>query len=466
MKSNKPAVCLVVALLTTQIYAAAFSSLSKISSKLNTLGKNVQTKVDKISDFLESDEVGELADTVSSSIEAMGEAMDGITDSDVLGIVGGAMDMISAIGGLIPGTGEIVNVVFGLFGSILGAIGGGDDDVGSIVKREIEKALNNYDDSELRAEAEGTLRVYRLSQAYLNSVEEGEPMNEHEVATLAANVPIYSGVKFLGILSSKIQQYTQSTEQTQVLRAAEYLELYVTLAVVRSALMWEMYSVVREAPNSDWTASAIKRVAEVEQDHDKDFLQFLTNPVYTKAIFFACFNPSDWPTTMKYMTKNSLIYQRLDFLASGKHFLRPETRDRYMTMDGGRILGTKTLDDQCLFYFDTISADDNVFYIRSVKWPSKYVIIKSGFFTNMGSSSEPGDNGKWKVIMFDDGKYLLSNIGQDNAFIYMRTGMMYSMASSEEDPGTDGHWVITEINSTMTAVWEKLHSLLMPQRLV
>lgn len=450
MQLQRFAICLVVALHMSQTHAAirasVTSSLSKISTKLNTYGKNVQTKVTKITQYLNLEEEGEIVDAVSSSIETMGGAVEGITSSDALSIVGGTMEMLSAITALIPIYGQIASTVFGLVSSIIGAIGGSDD-VGSIVRREIETALNNYEDSELRADAEGTMRVYRVSQAYLGSLEENGQINDNDVSALAANVPVHSGVQFLGKLSTKIKENAAKSDSVQVKRAAEYTQLYVILAVMRSAILWEMYSIAREAPDSVWTANAIKRVALSEENHDKDFLTFLTAPVYSKAIFFAYFNISEWPVTKRYMFKLGLGFERYYYLPTLKRYIKPkEWTNWYMVLDSGPagiMLGTTLLNDQSRYIFQTISAENNIFYIRSAKWPTWYVIMSNtpeGFCKASGST--PGDEGKWKAIRFDDGYFLLSSIKWPNWFIYMMDNADGHIAGHVGDPGDAGHWLI------------------------
>lgn len=453
MRQQRLAASLVVVLFVAEVQhiqavvkPSVKDALTKISTTLRKYGKNVQKKIDEIHKYLDTDDGKDLANTVAGSIEKVGSAVKSVTSSDVLKIVGGTMEMVSAISALIPKYGKVVSAVFGLVGQILGAVGGGTD-MGSIVKREIEKALDNYDDSELRAEAEGTMRVYRLSQAYLNYIEGEANITEHEVATLAANIPVYSGINFLGTLAAKIHENTESSDPTQVQRAAEYLQLYVILSVMRTTVLWEMYYVVRGAGHSNWTAAAINRAVEAEQDHDKSFLEFLEEPEYSQAVFFAFFNPSDYPVTMKFMAKNGLAYQRLEFLNNGKHFLRPEKwTDWYLKMGGdvcGIMKGTEDLNSQSEFYFDTISAENNLFHIRNCRWPDWYVRMTNDVDGNCrGWDEEPGPNGEWKVVKFKDGKYLISPIRWPNWFIYMKNDIWGHIRGSKGDPGVQGHWLI------------------------
>lgn len=450
MRKKEIALCFVFAILLAEAEAgirrSVVRSLNSIKAKMSSVGRNVQKKVDNIKNALDKEKNKEVIDAASGAIDKMAGAVGKLTKSDVLDIISGCMEITSAIASLIPKIGKVVGAVFSMIASILGAIGGGDD-IGTIVSREIRKALDDYDDSELRAMAEGTMREYSLSQSYLRAFENGRRMSTHEVATMASHVPVYRGIRFLGKLASKIRWNTQKKSKTQVLRAAEYLQLYAGLAAMRSAIFWEMYSLVRESSHSYRIAHGIKRAAQSEERHDRAFMELLKTPVYRRAVFFAYFNPSQWPVTMKFMSKCGLSYQRLNFLSHGKHYLRPQRwTNWYMKMGGGAagfMKGTKKLNSQSKFYFDTISSQDNTFYIRSVRWPRWRVIMNGDAHgTCRGWKRRPGSNGRWKVIRFRDGRYMLSPVKWPNWFIYMKNDAWGHIRGWKGDPGIQGHWLI------------------------
>ena len=293
--------CLILALLTLEIggkiRTSTKRSLQTIKTTLTDTGKNVQARVDKLSDYLDSEEGGSEMEAVSSALETIGGAVSSLTSDDTVEIISGTLDVISAATSMIPVGGPIISTVFSLIGTIFGAIaGGGGDDVGTVVRKEIEIALNNYEDSELKAESSGTSRVYANSHAYLARKEGGAPLNQHELASLTANVPVYHGIDFLGKLVYKVEENAKSSDPVQVMRAMEYVQLYVTLAVLRSSILWEMYALVRTVPDSTFTADAIARYIKREEEHDETFLNFLQKkPDYSQAVFFAYFNTSEWP---------------------------------------------------------------------------------------------------------------------------------------------------------------------------
>ena len=456
--------CLVLAVLLINIEGktrpSTKTSLQKIKTNLISVGKNVLSRIENIEKYLDSEEGSSQIDAVSSSLEAIGEAVPSLTSGDTAQIMSGTLDVISAATPLIPLAGPIISTMFSLIGTIFGSIAGSSpEDIGTVVKREIETALNNYDDSLLRREAWGTYRVYANSQAYLAKKEDGAPIQKHELSALTSNVPVYNGIGFLGKLVHKVEDNVKSGDPVQVKRAMEYMQLYVTLAVLRSAILWEMYALVRAVPDSSFTADAIKRYVIKEESHDERFLSFLLKPDYPQAVFFAYFNPSEWKKTMLFMRKKGMSYQRHDHLAQGTHTLRPEKwTDWYMYMykfgcSRGECLridmaGTKTLSEQSRFTFHPISREDNLFYVQVEKWPFWYAYMtdySAGYcrgYDGWRSKTKPGPAGEWKVIRFKDGKYMLSPRKWPNWFIYMDDSDVADIKGWTGDPGKQGHWLI------------------------
>ncbi|XP_052806519.1 toxin CfTX-A-like [Mya arenaria] len=244
-----------------------------------------------------------------------------------------------------------------------------------------------------------------------------------------------------------VKERSECNNADRVKQAMEYTKLYITLAVLRSALLWEMYALVQTVPDFDWSADAIQRVALLEDKHDKDFIEYLTKPYYSKAVFFAYFNPSQWPVIITFLEKKGLSYQRYDHLAHGSHSLRTEkwrNRNMFMWDDRyGTIGGTDgNVEQASRFYFDPIQPKDNIFHIRSVKWPKWFVFMIDEEEAYCFGTEVPGPDGEWKIVRFDDGKYMLSPRKWPEWFIYMINDDCALVRGVLNDSGIQGHWII------------------------
>ncbi|XP_052099326.1 toxin CfTX-A-like isoform X1 [Mytilus californianus] len=417
------------------------TSLGKIGSSLKANQQLAKEQLGKIEKYLKDDDG---LNGIASTIDAVGSAAPSLTSGDVAEIVSGTLDILSSITELIPKVGPIISSIFTVISGLVSSIGGGDTDIGSVVRKAIDEALRKFDDSNLRAEAYGTEKVFGDSLAYLDGITD---LQEHELSALSAHIPIYSGVKFLGIIQSKIRDSSKSQDEQQVKRAIEYTRLFVKLTVLRSAVLWKMYITVKQAGHSVSTANSIQNVIQNMKSNDKEFLKFLTNPTYQQAIFFVHLKPSELPEVSKYLGKCELAFQNLAFLGERSRKFRTQkwpTWYAFMRNDKyGSITGTTNLNNQGYFLFDTISSVDNTFYLRSVKWPEWYVYMRSGAAGRLnGWKGNPGSSGQWKVIRFSDGYYMLSPEKWLDWFVYMKNDPSGTVRGWKGDPGEQGHWMI------------------------
>ena len=122
-RNFKRTLCLVLALLTIDtegsIRPSVSASLQKIKTSMTSAGKNVDSRVDEISNYLDSDGGSSAAETLSTSIEDVARAITSLTSDDPVQIVSGTLDMITAVSPLMPVGGQIISTVFTLVGSIL-----------------------------------------------------------------------------------------------------------------------------------------------------------------------------------------------------------------------------------------------------------------------------------------------------------------------------------------------------------
>ena len=148
----------------------------------------------------------------------------------------------------------------------------------------------------------------------MNNKDDTTPIQKHEIAALAANVPVYTGVEMLGMLSSKVYDNAKNSDKVQVERAIEYTKLYVTLAVLRHALLLKLYSVVRTSGHSDWTASSIHRTMKHQGEFDQRFIKIVVDRPLSRAMFYSIFNPSEWPTISKFAREKGYTFEQFKYL--------------------------------------------------------------------------------------------------------------------------------------------------------
>lgn len=140
----------------------------------------------------------------------------------------------------------------------------------------------------------------------------------------------------------------------------------------------------------------------------------------------------------KYTSKLGLYF--VQYLNSMPHMLYAEEPSRhFLTFKSGDVGVDSDITVNSRFYFDPISAEDNVYYIRSVRFPDQYIYVDG--IAKIRRGSKPGNDGKFKLIRFDDGKYKMSTLQIQNVFLC--TLEIFGVVMNYNGPESTCRWVIT-----------------------
>ena len=165
----------------------------------------------KWNDLSEDDKsgIGGILGVIGGSIEKFGNA-----GEDPLGAIKGAVDIIASIAGYFGPTGQLVSMGLGFVSALLGLFGKGPKpkSLGQVVREQIDEALSKYQDERLRAQAQGLVRAFQESKAYLNGAAmSGNILTTVEMQMAAIRVPITQGAEFMGELASIIRNWIIDT---------------------------------------------------------------------------------------------------------------------------------------------------------------------------------------------------------------------------------------------------------------
>ena len=122
--------------------------------------------------------------------------------------------------------------------------------------------------------------------------------------------------------------------------------LYVFIAALRVSQLWRMYSLSTLMSNMA-TADCIHKIILSDDEQDKIFAQYLTEPDHATAQLFAVFNRSEYPEIEEFVHSKGLTFQNLNADVSDSPFLiRPLMfKDYWIIMSSnvwGTIRGTKS----------------------------------------------------------------------------------------------------------------------------
>lgn len=196
--------------------------------------KTLDTKWSKLSDD-ERKGVAETVGVVSSNIEKFAQARE-----NPIGAIQGAVEILASIASNFGPKGQMVSMALGFVSSILSLFGKGPQPVpiDEVLRREINEALDNYHDRELRSEAGALLRSLAESKAYLdNFAEGGRQMNIDQVTLASTRVPITQGSRFTGRLMHEISGMLDGNNAEDGRKCITYIELYVQLITMRDLIL-------------------------------------------------------------------------------------------------------------------------------------------------------------------------------------------------------------------------------------
>ncbi|XP_061177488.1 uncharacterized protein LOC133186282 [Saccostrea echinata] len=330
-----------------------------------------------------------------------------------------------------------------------------------IQEDETYAPFERFQDSEITSEACGLEDLFYTTHAYLKGIH--NQANDEEIKTLQDRVPIYKGVEFLGKLKAKIENLMTKQDIKSVSRAVAYIDLYSRLAILRTLVLWQLYAIKKRSNIDHASTSGVYAVIKEADKTDCEMVEYITKSSFEKAVFLTIFNPTELRHFQHFLSVKSINPIRLDendTFCSKMHLIRPAKWPEWHIKFGwdrqGSIWGEKNLRKRaCKFLFEPVKEReiDNIFHIRSVKYPTYYMIMESGKLGYCGSvEGLPGPEGKWKIIRFIEDKlpyYVMSPMSRPCFFIYMTsspTGHVRG-AYDLQEIRSKGVWQVIDVDS-------------------
>ena len=225
-------------------------------------------------------------------------------DEDPVGAVKATIDIVSRFTALAGPSGQIVSVALSFVSGFLSLFGIGKTkakkpDFSKIIRKEIDDALNRYYDKVLHDEVAGTLHNFVISKAYVDSLSRsGGKLTEHQALTLQTNVPLWSGLKFLGKLDFRIRELLGKNERNSVDKLLTYIELYTKVASFKDLILLQSITLLPDQRNQ----AALLAAQLALRNKQKKLLEFLFNAKVNSKMAVRYFDPDLYPVTDKYLS--------------------------------------------------------------------------------------------------------------------------------------------------------------------
>ena len=105
-----------------RLSSASLNSLSRIKTAMKAVGRNVDSTVDKLKHYLESDEGQSHIEKLESSLSTVADSVSSVTSSDTKEIVVAPMDIIAAGVALVSVIGSLANSLLSVILVALGVL--------------------------------------------------------------------------------------------------------------------------------------------------------------------------------------------------------------------------------------------------------------------------------------------------------------------------------------------------------
>ncbi|XP_063415245.1 uncharacterized protein LOC134697124 [Mytilus trossulus] len=242
--------------------------------------------------------------------------------------------------------------------------------------------------------------------------------------------------KISNLMESKDTRTKDEVTRVQY-KSNKLINLYMDVQFLRSAYCIRYYS------HSEHLMM-LKKLRDIEETQ-ANFLQLFAKPTKDTVAFFALFHPSEYGCITDYMKVKGINLQDLyDVLNNKKFAIRPQKwlqhRAVMSNTPSGTIWSTKNPKDKCkmLFEFESLSKVDNIFLIRSVKWPSWYMYMNERSALR-GENEKTGPKREWKIVRLGNEKYMMCTREWPSKFIYMDGGPFGKVIAAYGDPGRKGY---------------------------
>lgn len=228
------------------------------------------------------------------------------------------------------------------------------------------------------------------------------------------------------------------------------INIYMDVQFLRSVYCIQFYC--DNASYSEEKSTLLYDELENIKEAQRMFLKVFGQPKYENVAFFALFNPSEYQFITEYLAEYGVTLQNLNTTLNDEAFaMESQKWPGYSVVMSsnpwGTIWSTKSPFDKpsLLFTFESISKTDNIFFIKSVKWPTWFVWMKQAASLR-GRNSKQGLKREWKIIRLEDKTVMICSQKWPCKFIYMKDALLGEVLASYEYPEKSSCWDLIHEN--------------------
>ncbi|XP_069133733.1 LOW QUALITY PROTEIN: toxin CrTX-A-like [Argopecten irradians] len=451
-----------------------------VVAKLQEIGKylGIENVTDDLVGYLnKASKNGGKIHTILRLIGRIGISLGKVVHGDLMRKFEGVVTLVSTFRELVPIFETPVKEFSNFVSSVLSGnpnspscvvVGSGglrtNDNPIEMLTKVISDLIDANTDSMIKGNAESACRIFTFSHNVIigaGSVPDKTPTKD-DISDIIRLIDINIGIKTLGEIESRIFSMMDNGPQTQsekdlsahTERVIKYIDMYCHLAILRDAVMLELYALITTSGYSDCLAEGIKAGLKGEHERDVNMLKPLVLPNQKLVRFASAFDPERWPFTFKFVENCSdmpagenldMVPVTMRTLKWMNSFATHDITPSACLLSLGNSL-EKPLDKNKHNFLLRRKEGSSCYYILLYNKEDMYVVMKEGDKKWVEvRSGKPGREGEWNIfnVQDNDSVYMLSTRRWPLHFMTMSDswfGWIQGKVVSLSDPSA--HWVI------------------------
>jgi hypothetical protein len=268
------------------------------------------------------------------------------------------------------------------------------------------------------------------------------------------------GMGFTGELQAIISRHKNDNDEEILRCVGELLDVYVRVAIMRWMMQILILSMIPEEKMKS-ASEQMKKYIEGDTMWRVEFLLEILTPSHANAVFLSSFNIRDFPQVYMFLkskcptTKgHPCVWETSAFLTNKNIALQPVVfRGYWMNAAYSSFVWSTSnapYDADVQFCFEVVSENENVFFVRSF-YRKTYLYMKPNLFLSQ-TSTQPTEEGMFKVLRLLNDKCLISVVKYPGRFIYMEnsslgkiTGAVTNEMYHDGQPTEQHEWSLQEV---------------------
>nr|T1PQV6.1 RecName: Full=Toxin CfTX-B; AltName: Full=Toxin B; Short=TX-B; Flags: Precursor [Chironex fleckeri]AFQ00677.1 toxin B precursor [Chironex fleckeri] len=384
---------------------------------------------------------------VSAVVKSVGSSLAKFKTGDPYNIVSGCLDILSSIATTYNGPyGVGLGAVASLLSSVIGLFA--QDGFKNSLKSIVDEAFKRYRDEELQGQLKGASRTFNdVIGTLKNLTDKDTAVTDLEFSLATSSVSVSQFSNMLGIIESRINTGSTTTDLAEAKRTVDFIFLYLELAVMRETLLTQLILFTKKLGKFENYANGISASIDANKQAVHDTILFLHQMEPKNAVCGAYYYPvhhSDVSegifTFTRYFglpdpPRNTFqgVYRVENRYWPAWHICKESYMGNHMFRGCSYIKSAGV----------HISALDNGYLKLNLKGKNMYITKHAQGWAWGTADNDPGEQGYFIFVPLKSGYYMISTKKWPNYFVYMESSASGYIRSWHNNPGLQGHWKLT-----------------------